>query len=494
MKIIRTGHEARTSLKRGLDMVADAVKVTLGPSGRNAILGRKFLTPQITNDGVTVAKYVQSDDEIEQLGVEKAREVSQATDDNVQDGTTTATVLLQAIFEEGYKRLVPENSIIKKNKDPIAIKNEIEKACAEAVLELNSLGRVVSTKEEIEQVAFVSVENREIAQKIAEIYDALGQDGVVTIEDGAEEIEIEIVKGVELKIGTPTNMGDEKKELTINKAHLLFTNTTVERVEQVQSIAGKLAEKGFTELVIIAPGFSKEILADFVVSKLKGTFTIVALKPPFWTNKERLEDIALKFGGLFFDAEKGYAIETADIQHLGVAKVVMDKERTLLIGGTGDVSARIVGLKAELKKTKGALEKSKIEERISVLNGGIGIIRVGAKTESVKEYLKMKVIDAVGAAKAALQEGVVHGGGLALKSVAEKLSPTILTEALKAPYNQIQKNVGHELLIGENIVDPLKVTRTALQNACSLAGILLTTEIAIADKNERIKGENSEGN
>ena len=486
MKILRTGKEARNSLRRGIDTVANCVGKTLGPSGRNAIIGRKFLTPLITNDGVSVAKAIVLEDEIEQLGAQTITEVSSTTDDNVGDGTTTATVLAQAIMAEGFSRLEDEGSFVKNNVDPILIRKEIDVSCEKVVARLKEMAVPISTPEEIEKVAFVSVEDREIAKTIAGLFTKIGKDGVVTITDGYFGVESEVVEGIELKSGYSSNyLANGDKGLTLNNIHVLVTNIKIDSNQQLLPLTNKLAQDKINTLVVIADHFSKEMLADCVMSKVKNQFILLAIKSPYFGNKERLEDLATKFGTIFVDEDQRMTIEGVSIDQLGkVSSVFSNKDKTLFIGGKGDVSKRVELLKEESTKKVSPFDKKQLDERIATLNGGIGIIKVGAQSPSEREYLKLKIQDCVGATKAALQEGVVRGGGLALKQISEELGDNILTKALKVPYELIQSNAGVPFEVGEDIIDPVKVTRTALMNACSVAGMILTTEICIADKIE----------
>jgi chaperonin GroEL len=492
MKIIKTGKEARESLKRGIDTVANCVKISLGPSGRNAIIGKKFESPEITNDGVTIAKAIILEDEIENLGADKVREVGSMTDDSVGDGTTTATVLLQAILNEGFIRL--EGEFGKKKIDSIIIKNEIDESCRKVVEELKQLAIPIKTKKELEQVAFVSVENRSTAQLIASLFDKIGKDGIVRVEDGAFDVTSEVVEGMEIGAGyySPDMANNDERELVLNNVKLLITNSEITKIGQLDGLAEKLVAQGIKELVIVSDGVSKDVQDTFVVHKLKGNMTIHAIKPTWFTLKERYDDLVARFGGTFFDKDKSLFIETADVNHLGtVSKIIATKDKTILIGGSGDTKQRVKELKSELKASLGAFDKKKLEDRIASLSGGIGIIRVGGTTETEKGYWKKKIIDAVGATKAAMDEGVVAGGGLAFKSIAEKLPKNILTESLKSPYNQIMENAGGVFEVGDDIIDPVKITRVALQNACSLAGLILTIEVASAEQNDNPTSKNN---
>lgn len=485
MKVIKRGIEAKEALKRGIDFSADCVKLTLGPSGRNGMIGKKFESPEITNDGISIAKAIVLDDEIENMGARKVEEVGSMTDDNVGDGTTTATVLLQAVMNEGFKRLDAEFG--KKKVDPIIVKKEIDEACKKVVEELKKLAKPIKTKKDLEQVAFVSVENRSLAQLIAALFDKIGKDGTVRIEDGGFDTDSEIVEGMEIGTGyfSPDMANNDERELVLNNVKLLITNSPIDKISQLDNLAQKLLGADIKELVIVADNISKDAQDAFVVHKLKGNITIHAIRPTWFTLKERYADLAARFGGVFFDKDKSLFIETADVNHLGtITKMVANKDKTILIGGSGDTKQRVKELKAELKKTSGAFDKKKIEDRIASLSGGIGIIRVGGTTDTERGYWKKKIIDAVGATHSAMDEGVVKGGGVTLKLLAEKMPKNILTEALKTPYNQIMDNAGGVFEVGDDIIDPVKITRVSLQNACSLAGLILTTEFASADKND----------
>jgi chaperonin GroEL len=487
MKIIKTGKEARTLLKRGIDVVADAVAKTLGPSGRNAIIGRKFQAPLTTNDGVSVAKAISLEDEVEELGAQIVKEVGTLTDNSVGDGTTTSIVLLQAIMSEGFSRLTDEGSLIKRIVDPIQIKREIDAACELIVSELKKSARPISTKEDIESVAFVSVENREIAKIIADLFDKIGKDGVIRVEEGAFEIESDVVQGMEIGVGYSSQYmsNNDKKELVLNNVKLLVTNIPLDTPTKFTPLMESMFNEKQRELIIISEDVTKPIQQAFVGTKLKGDFIVHAIKPPFAVLSDRLEDVAVKFGAVFIDKDKGMKLEETNIGQLGVVKkLVATKDKTILFGGDGKVDIRIANLREEMNKTVSVFDKKKIEERIASLSGGIGIIRVGAQSDSEKEYWRLKVVDCVGATKAALDEGVVKGGGLALKEIAERLPVNILTESIKKPYQQIMENAGIDLVITDDIIDPVKVTRSALQNACSVAGTILTAEIAIADAND----------
>lgn len=479
MKIIKLGSDARQALKRGIDAVADCVKITLGPSGRNVIVGKEYGTPLITNDGVSIAQQVICEDEIEELGAQMVKEVSRITDQKAGDGTTTATVLLQAITNEGFKRIDNTKSLVQSQVDTMEIKREIDTACEKVIKELDKVTRKVSTREDIYHVAKVSVESDTLAEIVTDLYEKVGKDGTVLVEDGYLEIESEVFSGLEIEATFLTPRISEKN-LTIKSPHILVTNHVFSDSTKLIPIIEELAKKGARELVIIAEDFSKELLQMFNYNHANGQFTIVAIKAPFFGKAELYEDISTLTGGTFVDRNIKDSIEFSD---LGKSEQVVIKDKTWIIGGKGNTKDRVKDLKKELKTTISLFDKAKLEKRIAGLGGGIGVIRVGATSDSEREYLKLKVEDAVNAVKYALQDGVVKGGGVTLKQIAEKLPKSILTEALKAPYEQIQKNSGG-LKVGDNIIDPVKTTKSALQNACSIAGVLLTTEVAIAHKHD----------
>lgn len=486
MKIIRQGKDARESLKRGIDLAADCVGKTLGPSGRNFIIGRKFLTPLITNDGATGAKSIVPEDEIERLGAQMVTEASTTADEKVGDGTTTTTVLTQAIVNEGFAKLSEGESFIQDRVDSVAIRKEIDAACKLIVEELKARAVPISTPEEIENVAFVSVENRDIAKTVAELFSKIGKDGIVTIEDGILGITSNVVDGLELKSGLVSSyLANSGRQFVIDNPKILVTNHKIQYVPQIKSIAKKLHEAQIGSLIIIADSFSKEFLADCVANKLQNAFTIIPIQSPYFGDKERLTDIAMKLNTAVIDEDQKMSLDAISVDDLGTAsKIVVTKDNTIIVGAKGDVSTRVIELKEDIEKTLQPFERKKLEERIAVLDGGIGVIKVGAESQAEREYWRLKVQDCVGATKAALQEGVVKGGGLALKEIAESLPTNILTEAIKTPYRLIQENAGQPFDIAQNIIDPVKVTRTALQTACSIAGVVITTEVAVADKDE----------
>ena len=486
MKVIQINNDARIKLKRGVDTVADIVRNTLGPSGRNVIVGNKFGVPVITNDGISVAKAIELEDEIENLGVQVVREASQKTNDIAGDGTMTAMVLAQAILNEGFSRIDTKDSFIKTSIDPMKIKREINAACILVVEELKKQAKPIKTKKDIEKVAFISMENKEIGDIIANVVHTVGKDGVVKVEESDTlGIEASITEGMEIPNGyVSSHMAtNDKLESIVEDAYVLVTNGKIESQDQIIPIAEKLNAIGIKELVIFAEGFDQMVINAFVLNRVRNTFRVLAVKPSIW-NKGIFEDICTVTGAVLIDVNKSMSIVKAELITLAkVKKIIATSEKTTIIGGIADKKESLTKLRAELLISKSVFEKQKIEERIARVSGSVALIRVGAVTDTERKYLKDKIDDAVNATKCALSEGVVKGAGLALKEVSEKLAPNILSKAILAPYEQIQASTGG-IEVGDDVIDPVKVTRTALETACSIAGILLTTECAIADKNE----------
>lgn len=529
-KVIIFNEEARKSLKRGVDAVANVVKVTIGPRGRNVVLDKSYGAPVITNDGVSIAKEISLRDKFENMGAEIIKEVANKTNDVAGDGTTTSVILTQAIIAEGLK-----HSSMGVN--AMSLKAGIEEAAGKAVAVLGSIAKPIKNKEEIRQVATISAESEEMGTIIADTIDKVGKDGVVTVEEGQTfGVDSEVVEGLEFDKGyvspymitNPERMEAEYKEVPI-----LLTDKKISTIKEILPLLESLAQSGKKELVIIAEDVDGEALSTFIVNKLRGGFSVLAVKAPGYGDrkKEMLEDIAVTVGGKVISEDVGVKLESATIDMLGkAAKVLARKENTVIVGGKGGKSAidnRVKSLKKQRETLDSKYDKEKIDERIAKLAGGVAVIKVGAATETEMKYLKLKIEDAVAATKAAIAEGIVSGGGSALIRVAKKmrsqkatdfatpevaLGYDIVLRALEAPLRQIVLNTGNadgsvavekimnsdkenagfnaitekfsDDLIKDGIIDPVKVTRTALQNAASAAAILLTTEAAIADEPE----------
>lgn len=516
--------EAREALKRGIDKVAHAVRVTIGPRGRNAVLEKGYGAPMITNDGVSIAKEIELSDRFENMGAEIVKEVAGKTNDVAGDGTTTATVLLQALVNEGLRHMtLGVNSI--------AIRRGMERAGEDVVKALRTLAKPIKNKEEIQQVAMISSESKELGKIIAETIDTVGKDGVVTVEESQTlGVDSEVVEGLAFDKGyiSPYMVtNSERMEAEYRDVAIMVTDKKISVIKEILPLLEGLAQSGTKELVIIADDIDGEALATFVVNKLRGGFNVLAIKAPGFGDrkKEMLADIAITVGAKVISEETGIKLEKATVAMFGKARrVVSTKDSTVIVGGKGkksDIDARVVQLRTQLANTDSKYDKEKLQERIGKLSGGVAVIRVGAATETEMKYLKLKIEDAVNATKAAIEEGIVPGGGSALVKVSKKLSSNkeetgaegigyaIVIKALCAPLQQIAINAGKEdgLVIvekvkegGKNsgynaaedilvddmleagIVDPVKVTRTALQNAVSAAAMFITTEVAIAEE------------
>ena len=524
-KQIIYAEEARKALKRGIDKVAVAVKITIGPRGRNVVLDRGYGAPTITNDGVSIAKEIVLKDKFENMGAEIIKEVATKTNDVAGDGTTTSVILTQAIVAEGMKHTTL-------GVNAMAIRAGIEKASEEVVKALKEISKPIKTKEEIKQVATISAESEEIGKKIAETIEKVGKDGVVTVEESQTTgIESEVAQGLEFDKGfvSPYMITNpDRMEAEYSDVPILLTDKKISSIKEILPLLEKLAQTGKKELVIIADDVDGEALTTFVVNKLRGGFNVLAIKAPGYGDrkKEILADIAVTIGAKVISEELGIKLDKAEISMLGRAhKVISDKDKTVIVGGKGkksDVEARIAQIKKQRAGAESKFDIEKLDDRIAKLSGGVAVIRVGAATETEMKYLKLKIEDAVNATKAAIEEGIVIGGGSAFIKALEKVKEkkivhssreievgfNIVLKALEAPLRQIAINAGKDdgsviveavRIAGNNgydalndkivadmikvgIVDPVKVARTALQNASSAAAILLTTEVAIADE------------
>lgn len=524
-KDILFDQKAREALKRGIDKAVNAVRVTLGPRGRNVVLERGFGGPQVTNDGVTIAKEIELEDRFENMGAELVKEVANKTNDSAGDGTTTASVLIQAIVHEGMEHIA-------RGVNAMAVRIGIEKAAEDAVQALRALAKPVKSKNEIQQVASISAESNEIGTIIADTIDKVGENGVVTVEESQTlGIESEVVQGLAFDKGyvSPYMVTDpERMEAEYTDVPILLTDKKVGVVKEIVPLLEKLAQTGTKELVIIADDIEGEALTTFVLNKIRGGFSVLAIKAPGFGDRKRemLEDIAVTVGGTVVSEDVGLTLEAVELGMLGKARrVTTTKDKTVIVGGKGkkaDVEKRVAQLKAQIAQGDSKYDKEKLEERVAKLSGGVAVIRVGAATEQEMKYLKLKIEDAVNATKAAIEEGVVAGGGSSLVKVSKKLSGKefkeseddvaigydIVVRALEAPLRQIAINAGVEdggiivekvrggkatsgynaasdelidNMLEEGIIDPVKVERSAVQNAASAAALILTTEVAVAE-------------
>jgi chaperonin GroEL len=523
-KDIKYNEEARRAIMRGVEALSNAVKVTLGPSGRNVILEKKFGSPTITKDGVTVAKEIELKDPFENLGAQLVREVASKTSDVAGDGTTTATILAEAIFREGLKQVTA-------GANPMEVKRGIDKAVDAVVEELKRFSREVSDRKEIQQVAAISANNdQEIGDKIAEAMDKVGKDGVITVEE-AKGIEtyVEIVEGMQFDRGyiSPyfvTNA--EKMEAVLEEPYILLHDKKISSVRDILPILEKVANQG-KPVLVIAEDVEGEALATLVVNKIRGVLQACAVKAPGYGERRKamLEDIAILTGGRVISEEAGMKLENAQLSDLGRAKrVVVDKDNTTIIEGAGSkeaIEGRIKQIRVQIEETKSDYDREKLQERLAKLAGGVAVIYVGAPTETAMKEKKARIEDALHATKAAVEEGIVPGGGVALlrsmKAIDklnlngdQKIGAEIVKKALAEPLKQIADNAGFEgtLVVEEvkklpdthgfdamsgkygdmyefGIIDPTKVTRIALQNAASIASLLLTTEALVTEIKEK---------
>ncbi len=522
-KMIAFNEDARRGLERGMNTLADAVKVTLGPRGRNVVLEKKWGAPTITNDGVSIAKEIELDDPWEKIGAELVKEVAKKTDDVAGDGTTTATVLAQALVREGLRNVAAGSN-------PMALKKGIEKAVEAISAELSAMSKPVETKEQIAATASISAADSTIGEMIAEAMDKVGKEGVITVEESNTfGLELELTEGMRFDKGyiSPYMVTDtERMEAVMEDAYVLICNSKISNIKDLVPILEKVMQSG-KPLAIIAEDIEGEALATLVVNKIRGTFRSVAVKAPGFGDRRKamLQDIAILTGGTVISEEVGLKLEAATLDLLGKArKVVVTKDETTIVEGAGDdemIKGRVNQIRAEIEKTDSDYDREKLQERLAKLAGGVAVIKAGAATEVELKERKHRIEDAVRNAKAAVEEGIVSGGGVALlqasKKAFEKLKLTgdeatgakIVELAVEAPLKQIAMNAGleggvvvekvrnlaagHGLnaatgeyvdMIKAGIIDPAKVTRSALQNAASIAALFLTTEAVIADKPE----------
>jgi chaperonin GroEL len=518
-KEIKFNEDGRRAMLRGVDTLANAVKVTLGPKGRNVVLDKKFGSPLITNDGVTIAKEIELEDAFENMGAQLVSEVASKTNDVAGDGTTTATVLAQAMIREGLKNVTS-------GANPVGIRRGIEKAVATAVEELQSISSSVNSKEEIAQVAAISSADDEVGQLIAEAMERVGNDGVITIEESKGfSTELDVVEGMQFDRGyaSPYMVTDQDKmEAVLEDPYILITDKKIANIQEVLPVLEQVVQQG-KPLLMIAEDVEGEALATLVVNKLRGTFNAVAVKAPGFGDRRKamLEDIAILTGGEVITEDLGLDLKSAGIEQLGrAAKVVVTKENTTVVEGAGNpeaISSRVTQIRAQAEETTSEFDKEKLQERLAKLSGGVAVVKVGAATETELKERKLRIEDALNSTRAAVEEGIVAGGGTAFLNIYNKVADlnlegdeatgvSIVLRAIEEPVRQIAENAGLEgsvvverlkgekLGIGFNaatnewvnmveagIVDPAKVTRSALQNAASVAAMFLTTEAVVAD-------------
>ncbi len=521
-KIIKFNEEARKSLEVGVDTLADAVKITLGPKGRNVVLDRGFGAPMITNDGVTIAKEIELSDPIENLGAQIVKEVATKSNDVAGDGTTTATVLAQALIKEGLK-------MVSAGANPVFIRRGMEQASKKVIEELSKKAKKVEANEEIAQVGAISAGDKEIGKLIAQAMEKVGEEGVITVEEARSlDTTLEVVEGMQFDNGylSPYMVSDsERMVVEMDNPYILITDKKISNMKELLPILEKTVETS-RPMLIIAEDVEGEALATLVVNKLRGTLNVAAVKAPAFGDRRKamLQDIAILTGGEVISEEKGIKLEEADITFLGQAKKVrITKDNTVIVDGMGDkaeISARVGQIKNAISETSSDYDKEKLQERLAKLAGGVAVIKVGAATETEMKERKLRIEDALNATKAAVEEGIVAGGGTVLVEIAnaiedfklageEGLGVEIVKKALFAPLRQIVVNAGIDAgvvfekvknsengigfdaakeeyvdMVKAGIIDPAKVTRSAIQNAVSVSSVLLTTEVAVANEKE----------
>ena len=537
-KDVKFSEDARQSIKRGIDKVADAVKVTIGPKGRNAILDKGYGAPTITNDGVSIVKEIELEDKFENMGAQLLKEVASKTNDIAGDGTTTSAILTQSLIGEGLK-------YVAMGVNPVGIRLGIESAGKEVIAELKASAKKIKSREEIAQVATISAEDAEIGSIIAEVMEKVGKDGVITVEDSQTfGLSSEVVEGMDFDKGyvSPYMITDtEKMKAEMSNPYILITDKKISSLSEILPILEAVNATGKKEIVLIAEDIEGEALTTLIINKLRGTLNALAVKAPGFGDrrKEMLQDIAVVTGGRVISEETGVKLENATLEMLGTAKkVIATKDNTTIVDGDGvkkDIEARIEQIRKQIEASTSNFDKEKLQERLAKLSGGVAVLKVGAATESELTYKKHKVEDALAATKAAVEEGIVAGGGTALVkagvAVAKKFADgkvdlknqgfedetaagvKILLRALEEPLRQIVQNAGKEEgavianfvksdkaknsgynavtnktetdMVAAGIIDPVKVTRTALENAISVSAMLLTTEVAVTDAPEK---------
>lgn len=518
------GEEARRGLQAGVDKLADTVKITLGPKGRNVLINKQFGSPLITNDGVTIAREIELEDSVENMGAQLVKEVATKTNDVAGDGTTTATLLAQSIIREGFKNVAA-------GANPMVLKRGIQGAVDKTVEQIEAIAKPVETQESIAQVASISAGDENIGGLIAEAMDKVGKDGVITVEESKSlGTTLDVVEGMQFDRGylSPYMVSDtDKMEAVLENPYILLTDKKLSNIQDMLPLLEQIVKQG-RKLVIVAEDVEGEALATLVVNKLRGTFDVVAVKAPGFGDRRKamMEDIAVLTGGKVISEELGYDLKEATIDMLGQAGTVkVTKDNTVIVNGSGDkaeIDARINQIKTQVEDTDSEFDKEKLQERLAKLAGGVAVIKVGAATETELKERKLRIEDALNATKAAVEEGIVAGGGVALCNAIpevqkyvetlegdEKTGAAIIVRALEEPVRQIAENAGFEGsvvvsevknqkkgygfnaaneqyvdMIGAGIVDPAKVTRSAIQNAASASAMLLTTEAGIVDIKE----------
>lgn len=480
MKEIKFGKEARASLRKGINLAVDSIKITLGPKGYNVALARTSTSPEITNDGATILQQVQSDDETEQMGIEFAREAARLTEAKAGDGTTTTTILLGALVNECLDKIDKEGVLVKtKDQDSMAMRQEIDTACKQICDYITTHATKISERDDIFKVALTSVEDENIANLITETFIEIGKDGSITVEEGLTETEMDTTKGMEIGSGSLSeHFLDKNKEATLINPPVLVTHERIDNIEQLTPIIQELIVANIDSVVVFAKDFDASVIKTLVQNFVDGIFTVIPVRTTVIDKKTQAEDVAALTGTKLVTE-----LSKATMKDLGsCGKVIVKEDKTLFLSGTGDTTEYVKQLDFKLHTSTSLFDQEGLQKRISALSGGIAVIKVGARSQTEREYLRRKVDDAVLAVKYAMQEGVVKGGGLAFKTASESYPDNILSKIILAPSKQLMLN--GLSTVSDDIVDPLRVTITSLQNACSVGGMIITTGATIAIKKD----------
>lgn len=489
-KVYKEGPGAREAIVSGVHWAAAKICLTQGPSGRNALLGRAYQFAELSNDGKTIAEDLYHDDEIVQLGVERVKSVALATFEKGGDNTTTAVNLLDSFTSLGMDML-SKNDFTGATEDPINVRNKIQTAAIEICKEIEKESKAVKTLEDIEKVAFAATENKEHAMMLANMFNLIGKDGVVTYEDSYDDnVYSEIIEGFEIEAGFSHEFlaNKDDKTFTLDNPLVLVTNRSIDFKEQITITTKRLYAENIQNLIIISDSFSKEVLQSFLEAKQSNSFNIIAIKAPYFGKTPQMEDIAIALGATFFDKDSNVPIDSNQNADFGTAKrVIVSKDKTTFLKPKGDTKERIKELHLLLKENKSKFDQEQLKKRLAKLSGGVGVIKIGSETPEHTGYLRKKLLNGVNSVKSSLKSGAIKGGGLTLIEISDRLKDNILAKVIRSPYDQIQKNAGGNLEIKDNVLDPASNIIAAVMTAAREAGDILTVEFANADKYEKPK-------
>lgn len=489
-KVYKIEHEAREVVAKGVYFAAKIASLTLGPSGRNSLLGREYQEDELTNDAKTTVNDIFVDDELMQLGVKRVKSVVNTTFDKGGDNTTTAANLFSSFTKLGMDIVGKPSGYSGIVEDPIKVRNDIHAAAIEICNEIDKDTQSIKTIEDMQKVAFAATENTEHAGMIALMFSVIGENGVVTYEDSYDEhVTPEVVEGFEIEAGLSSEnlANSDDKTFRLDNPLILVTNETIDSKEQLSPVTFMLYQQGIKNLVVISDFFSKEALHSYIEAKIIGEFNIIAIKAPFFNKSEHMKDIAAALGAKFFDKEVSN-VSSAQISDLGTVKrIIVSKDKTTFLKSKGDVKERVSEIKKEIKINKSKFDQEQLKKRLARLSGGVGVIKIGSETEGHTGYLKKKIMNGVNSVKSSLQGGAVKGGGLTLIEISDRLPKNLLAQAIRSPYEQIQKNAGGKLEIGDNVLDPAINIKAAIMTAAREAGDVLTIEFVNADRYEKPK-------